>query len=1191
MKLVGASSVMVKFAAVAACLMAAAVMADETISADVTLSADADWRAKGVVTIAEGVTVSLNGHNLSLAGLAGAGTIDSPIADLTSPSGASSSPTTFLGGNAGNLFNNNFARSGTDNSKRIIVAKANLPLIVDYDFGAGNEKTIDMYNVYCGPMQNYQKRCPKSWTFEGSNDNQNWTVLDTRSSETGWSANNADCRTKTFENTTAYRYYRFKATAAQDNTDGYLEMVQLEYFDTSACDELHLDIPAETTVENEGVAIKGNIKLVKEGAGTFMAAKSGQTYLGGTHVVAGTFKGGSTYNVSGYAGTGPILVESGATLDINGNLYFYLNPITLAGGTVANTGTSPTINQTQLADLTLTADSYFNAQGSLGMINADHAESRIDLGGHTLFVHIGPDAVFRLDNTDVFNGTIKVVENHGIISFVNREVRSQNATFDFTGKLSCFVDSKVGDMILREEEFSAPGAPNWFRVFGKLTPLSDDFSNMEMQDGSSIDLSVRTKSLNTANPTDEYHITFVSNAVVTLNLEGRTLALGEKLISWRKKWRPAEVTFQFDVATAQSGIEPVLTDTGLFYGVDPNSTLAEYAWWTGAADDGNPANPANWTCKNAAGNIIENGLPEAITTVSVTGATDFQASADSSFVCEVFEIGDCRLTADCDWRAVARFSLDAESKIDLNGHKLYVNGLYGDGEVTGGEFDLTTDDPGRASSPMAFFGSTTAANLFNNNFSRNVDSLHRVIVETKNLPLVVDYDFGEATYVDSYAMYVGPDHCMRTPKSWNIYGSNDGAHWTPLDSRTVPLVGSSALCRRFGIATPSSYQRYRFEATAAHDVSDGFLELVQLEYGDTRATGELHVNVPEGETVRNANVLLTGKLKFVKEGAGTFIAAKAGQTYCGGTEIVAGLLQEGAYGYDAPLGNAGAVAIGPEGRFNMAMGAFFGYPFVLAGGEIGSSADFAGTSRTIPSLTLTADSLFDATRTLGLVGDTFKAEPTSTPKDANAPTVLDLGGHTLDVVIGGDGRAFRLKNTTALNGKVRVVECADGGIFSFIDTAVRAETVDFEIKGEVRVHCPTTVRNLTFDESVCTATAAVQSKRSVVYVLGTFKTAATDFPNVRMMDGSVLDLRDGQGAFAAESTSEDDFGLSFADGATVMLDLRGRRFVNGDYAITWDTPPENLASLKFKAYGRSPYTFSTDAGGVRVFSGMVISIR
>ena len=1178
MKLVGASSIVVKFAAVAACLMAAAVMADETISADITLSADADWRAKGMVTIAEGVTVSLNGHNLSLAGLAGAGTIDSPIADLTSPSGASSSPTTFLGGNAGNLFNNNFARNNTDNTRRIIVEQKNLPLIVDYDFGAGNEQTVNMYKVYCGPISGYTTRCPKSWTFEGSNDNQNWTVLDTRDSETGWAA--TECRTKTFENTTAYRYYRFKVTAPQASNSGYLEMVQLEYFDTSACGELRLDIPAETTVENTGVAINGNIKIVKDGAGTFMAAKSGQSYVGGTHIVAGTFKGGSTYNVSGYAGTGPILVESGATLDINGNLYFYQNPITLAGGTVANTGTSPTINQTQLAVLKLTADSYFNAQGSLGMINAGHSESMIDLGGHTLFVTIG-ESVFRLDNTDVVNGTLKVVENHGIISFANREVRSQNATFDFTGKLSCYVDSKVGDMILREEEFSTTGAPNLFRVYGKLTPLSDDFSNTEMQDGSSIDLSVRTKSLNTANPTDEYHITFVSNAVVTLNLEGRTLALGEKLISWRKKWRPAEVTFQFDAATAQSGIEPVLTDTGLFYGVDPNSTLAEYAWWTGAANDRNPANPANWTCKNVAGSIIENGLPGAITTVSVTGATDLQAPADSSFVCEVFEIGDCRLTADCDWRAVARFSLDAESKIDINGHKLYVNGLYGDGEVTGGEFDLTTDDASRVSSPTAFYSNTKAANLFNNNFTRGgTDSNRRIIVANASLPLVVDYDFGEATYVDEYALYVGPEYCLRTPRRWNVYGSDDGSSWTLLDSRTVLDIGDSALCRRYRIAAPAAYRRYRYESTEAIAPADGFFEMVQIEYGDSRTTGELHVNVPEGGTARNANVLLTGNLKLVKEGAGTFIAVKAGQTYCGGTEIVAGLFQDGTYGFNAPLGNAGAITIGPEGRFDMRNGAFFGYPFVLAGGVVSSSAEFTGSGRTIPSLTLTADSLFDATHTFGLVADTKNKE--------NHPSALDLGGHTMDVIIGGGGKAFRLKNTYATNGTIRVTQCAEGGIFSFIDTAVRAETVDFEIKGEVRVHCPTTVRNLTLDESVCTGN---HSPRSAVSVLGTFKTATTDFPNVRMMDGSMLDLRDGQGAFAAESTSEYDSGLSFADGATVMLDLRGRRFVNGDYAITWHTPPENLASLKFKAYGRSPYTFSTDAGGVRVFSGMVISIR
>ena len=140
-----------------------------------------------------------------------------------------------------------------------------------------------------------------------------------------------------------------------------------------------------------------------------------------------------------------------------------------------------------------------------------------------------------------------------------------------------------------------PGAYNWFRVFGKFTPLTDDFGNTEMQDGSTLDLSARTGVMNIVNQANAYTLAIASNATVTVNLAGRTLALGEKLLRWRESQRPDEVTFQFDAETAQSGIQPVVTDTGLFYGVDPDSTLAEYAWWTGAANDGNPENPGNWT--------------------------------------------------------------------------------------------------------------------------------------------------------------------------------------------------------------------------------------------------------------------------------------------------------------------------------------------------------------------------------------------------------------------------------------------------------------------------------------------------------------------------------------------------------------------------------------------------------------------
>ena len=45
------------------------------VTEDVTLTEDADWTSEGTVTIAEGVTVDINGHSLTVAGLAGAGRI------------------------------------------------------------------------------------------------------------------------------------------------------------------------------------------------------------------------------------------------------------------------------------------------------------------------------------------------------------------------------------------------------------------------------------------------------------------------------------------------------------------------------------------------------------------------------------------------------------------------------------------------------------------------------------------------------------------------------------------------------------------------------------------------------------------------------------------------------------------------------------------------------------------------------------------------------------------------------------------------------------------------------------------------------------------------------------------------------------------------------------------------------------
>ena len=58
---------------------------------------------------------------------------------------------------------------------------------------------------------------------------------------------------------------------------------------SSALAELHVNVASGTTLRNNALPIGGNLKLVKEGAGTFVSARV-QTYSGGTLVAAGTMQ-------------------------------------------------------------------------------------------------------------------------------------------------------------------------------------------------------------------------------------------------------------------------------------------------------------------------------------------------------------------------------------------------------------------------------------------------------------------------------------------------------------------------------------------------------------------------------------------------------------------------------------------------------------------------------------------------------------------------------------------------------------------------------------------------------------------------------------------------------------------------------------------------------------------------------------
>ncbi len=96
------------------------------------------------------------------------------------------------------------------------------PQWLKYDFGSGVTKVITQYIIQ--NRNNANVMSPNTWTFEGSNDDSNWDILQTVSSDT----NNVQLgrRTFSFTNTTAYRYYRINITA-RNGVDDYVAINDL----------------------------------------------------------------------------------------------------------------------------------------------------------------------------------------------------------------------------------------------------------------------------------------------------------------------------------------------------------------------------------------------------------------------------------------------------------------------------------------------------------------------------------------------------------------------------------------------------------------------------------------------------------------------------------------------------------------------------------------------------------------------------------------------------------------------------------------------------------------------------------------------------------------------------------------------------------------------------------------------------
>ena len=902
---------------------AAAYAADRTISADYALAADET--VDGILTVASGVTVDLNGHNLTVKGLAGDGAITAGAQDLTSPDPNGErvwTSTEIQAGGATNLFNNSYSYVGGDNSTRVLVKKTKLPLVVTYDFGADSPKKVDMYKVYFGPSS-YPDRAPKAWTFEGSNDvdaptnsNATWVPLDERTSETGWPKNAQQTRTYTFENDTYYRYYRISFTASSDtstaNNGPYLEFVQLEYFDSSAVPEippeLRIDVPAGASVTNSTVSIGGSIRLVKQGQGTFVADKANQTYSGGNHVAAGTIKP-TSQNVDMLFGVNGsnIAVDSDAAFDINGNSRCSLYHYVMNGGTAMNGGNAIGGSYAQLGDMTLTADSYVD---SVGFLKSGNVRLTIDLGGHVLEVTASKPTYIK--NADITNGTLRILRGEGNNNAVYlHSLNAQTATLDLESHTGLYDDAmSVSNLILRSgfTTHSGANAIRGYRVYGTFKTETSDFPFVELMDGSTFDLKAWNgvfNSLSTTSNSHGFQLFYDEGATVTIDIAGRSFNVGDCIISWPA---PRNVTFQFDAATAAGGVQPVVTERGLLYGY--NAAVVEQAWWTGAANDGNVANPGNWLCKNAAGDTVTGAtaLPSAVTHIYLGDPLTINVPAGFDSNCRICTLSNATLVGDCDLRNFGtNLQVAANAVIDLNGYKLYARAAAFTGVCTvkgkaiDHADDLTTTDASRVTSLPFNDGKTPASNLFNNNYARGGDD-KRVLVPKKDWPLVVTYDFGEGKVVDAYRMWVGKlSEIQRMPKRWRFEGSNDvDGNWTPLDSRHAEAEWPSKEIENRTYIFPNS-TAYRYYRITVEDNCGGadqygtYIELVQLEYFHLKPTqGELHLCTVSGESAELYHTALAGNLRFFIEGAGLLWLGTTGQTYIGGTEICGGSVSGGA---------------------------------------------------------------------------------------------------------------------------------------------------------------------------------------------------------------------------------------------------------------------------------------------------------
>ncbi len=216
------------------------------------------------------------------------------------------------------------------------------------------------------------------------------------------------------------------------------------------------------TVTLSGGNVTANTADITAGTLVLSSATKLTTVGGITVNDSGTLKISSNTSIGGN-----VTVNSGGTFDVNGStsdIGSNIGTITLAGGTLTNTGSGVGTNLKQLYTLAVTADSEINGTGNFGLIGSQYAATTLTLNGKTL-TKKGTNT-FWLANTTVSAGTLKISE--GTVDSYGKNINGSAA--DFVIESAGTLNMRAGT--LSANSISGAGTIN----FGALSNLPTTFT-------------------------------------------------------------------------------------------------------------------------------------------------------------------------------------------------------------------------------------------------------------------------------------------------------------------------------------------------------------------------------------------------------------------------------------------------------------------------------------------------------------------------------------------------------------------------------------------------------------------------------------------------------------------------------------------------------------------------------------------